>query len=188
LDNLTRRLLGMALILLAPVTAFAETIEKPGPSTLIVRLTSSAKMIGFPAVCPGTTPEEMNPDDICMAELYEARVRVLRNLGGTQTPRDLTIRFTAHSFHIVWQKGVRFLLVVSPFEDKGAKGHFAQYWDWEDENGQFCKDLSSHEKGDWEPIKRAYALGKTRIVKKANKNWNEGAQIICINGREEERI
>jgi hypothetical protein len=158
--------------------------SKPERSTLLVRVTKTAKMIGYPAVYPGTDPADMHDDDICMSELYEARVRVLTHVGGPQTERDLTIRFTAHSFHVVWQKDIRFLLVVSPFEDKGAPGHFASYWDWENRRHQFCKDTDSLRRIDWAPIKRIYSFGKIRVIKKETDDWAEGAEIICITGRE----
>jgi hypothetical protein len=156
----------------------------PEPSTLLVRVTKAAKMIGYPAVCPGSSEDENQDEIICMAELYEARVHVLNNLGGPQTERDLTIRFTAHSFHVVWQKDVRFLLVVSPFEDNGATGYFAFRWDWDDEQGQFCEELDYVNSAEIEPIKRAFALGKVHIIGKDNDHYTQGSKLICITGHE----
>ncbi len=182
----------MALFaLLAPlpssVWAEEQTISvRPEPSTLLVRVTKTAKMIGYPAVCPGSSEAENQDGVICMAELYAARVHVLNNLDGPVTQRDLTIRFTAHSFHVVWHKDVRFLLTVSPFEDKGATGHFASYWIWENENGQFCRDSDAVLKEDWEPLKRAFSAGKKHITKADDTHWSIGTEIICITGREKD--
>jgi hypothetical protein len=156
----------------------------PEPSTLLVSVTKAAKMIGYPAVCPGSSEDENQDEIICMAELYEARVHVLNNLGGPQTERDLTIRFTAHSFHAVWQKDVRFFLVVSRFEDKGATGYFAFRWDWEDEQGQFCEEPNYVNSEEIEPIKRAFVLGKVRIIGKDNDHYTQGSKLICITGHE----
>ncbi len=186
------RVFAMALFALfvplsPPVWAEEQAISvRPEPSTLLVRVTKTARMIGYPAVCPGTDPADAHEDDICMAELYEAKAHVLKNLGGPETVRDLTIRFTAHSFHVVWHKDVRFLLVVSPFEDKGAKGHFASYWDWENESGEFCRDSDAVLKEDWEPLMRAFSAGKKHITKADDTHWSLGTEVICITGREKD--
>jgi hypothetical protein len=153
-------------------------------SSLLVQISRPAKMIGFPAVCPGSSPEDKQDELICLAELYEAKVRVLRHLGGPETARYLTIRFTAHSFHAVWRKNVRFLLVVTPFEDKGNRGHFASYWDWENEQRKFCK--ATNDIADWNavPMKALFAAGKRRITDADDEDWSENIEILCVTGYE----
>jgi hypothetical protein len=167
----------------APAATAAEDLA-PEPSSLLVKISNPAKMIGYPAVCPGSTPEENQEEILCMAELYEAKVRVLRHLGGPKTDHYLTIRFTAHSFHAVWRKNVRFLLMVTPFEDKGSRGHFAFYWDWENGQRKFCKRTEHF--ADWEPVpmKSLYDAGKRRITGEDEEHWSENIEISCVTGYE----
>jgi hypothetical protein len=172
------------MIAAATVPAGSSAQAPVEPSALLVEVTSPAKFIGFPAVCPGSAPEENQEDLLCFAELYEAKVKVLRHLGGAPTERRLTIRFMAHSFHAVWQKDVRFLLVTRPFEDKGAKGHFASYWDWENDMGLFCVGQEAAATEDWEPLKRLYARGKKRVTKVDDDEWSKGSAILCVSGVE----
>ena len=179
------RLIGLAFLIFASNAALSGRAESATePSTLLVQIVSPAKSIGFPAVCPGTSAEENQQDILCMAELYEARVKVLRHLGGAPTERILTMRFTAHSFHAAWKRSVRFILVASPFDDKGARGHFASYWDWEDDMGQFCIDQNAAAKQDWEPLKRLYARGTKRVIRIENDQWSKGSAIVCVSGTE----
>ena len=178
------RSIGPLLIVAAIAAPAVRAEETAGASTLLVQVTRPAKFIGFPAVCPGSSTEEDPADSICVAGLYEARVKVLRHLGGAPTGRRLTIRFTAHSFHAVWQKDVRFLLVASPFDDKGATGHFASRWDWENEMGLFCVEQEAAEKEDWEPLKQLYGQGKKRVTKVDDDEWRKGSPIICVSGKE----
>jgi hypothetical protein len=172
-------------LLLASAPARAIEGSAPDPSSLLVKISKPAKMIGYPAVCPGSSPEENQEEILCMAELYEAKVRVLRHLGGTVTERYLTIRFTAHSFHAVWRKNVRFLLMVTPFEDKGNRGHFAYYWDWENEEREFCIGADEIDALDPSPLKSLYAAGKKKTANPDDQSWSEGSKIVCVTGYEE---
>jgi hypothetical protein len=183
-----RRIFQITAILLALSTgakaSHAGEPVKIQDSTLLVELLGNAKMIGFPASCPGTSLEEEQSEILCMAELYEAPARVLRRIDGAPTPRRLNIRFTAHSFHAVWDKHVRFLLVVRPFEDKGRRGHFAWYWDWENENGRFCKTAEEVSHYDGLAISRLYRSRKGRLIKRETDDWAEGAFVHCVKGTE----
>lgn len=163
----------------------AEKDRPVEPSTLLVRIVKPAKYIGEPAVCPGTSPEEDQTGSLCMAELYEAQARVLRRLGGADTPSRLTIRFTAHSFHAVWRKDVRFIVVVTPFEDKGSSGHFAQRWEWENAAGMFCADRESLARETWKPLKGLYATRPFKRVVRDSDQWAAGSEISCVTGREQ---
>jgi hypothetical protein len=153
-------------------------------STLLVELRDNARMIGLPAVCPGSSPDENQEEIICLAELYEVPVRVLRHIDGAPTPRRLNVRFTAHSFHAVWRRNVRFLLIVRPFEDKGRTGHFAWFWDWENDEGRFCK--TAEEVGHYEEftVSRVYRSRKGRLIKRETEEWAEGAVVHCVKGTE----
>lgn len=165
----------------APIQARAVEPER---SFLLVEVTSPAKFVGFPAVCPGTSPDENQEEIVCMAELYEARVKVLRHLGGAPTNRRLKIRFTAHSFSAVWQRNVRFLIVAAPFEDKGSAGQFALDWDWEDEDGLFCRDEDDVIQEEASPLKRLYAARPVKVASSDIDDWPEGSRIICVTGNE----
>ena len=153
-------------------------------SWLLVEVTKPAKMIGYPAVCPGSSPEEKLQDTICFAELYEARVRVLRDFGNGTAKSALTIRFTAHSFHAVWRKGVRLIVQLRPFEDKGKKGQFALFWDWEDKRGMFCQADREIKDFDLSPVRQLFEAAPLRNLKGSTEEWSEGAEIRCITGRE----
>ena len=175
---------GLALcsaLAFAPVQA--QAVE-PEPSSLLVEVTSPAKFVGFPAVCPGTSPDENQEEIVCVGELYEARVKVLRHLGGAPTKRRLTIRFTAHSFSAVWQRNVRFLIVAAPFEDNGSAGHFALDWDWEDEEGLFCRDEDDVIQEEASPLKRLYAARPVKVASSDIDDWPDGSRIICVTGNE----
>ena len=192
--GILRLVLLVTALLLGSVAApaFAEQGQEAGQSKetdaelvssfVLVRLSGDAKMIGYPAVCPGTSPQEDQSQILCMAELYEAPVRVIRHLGGPRTDRALTIRFTAHSFYAVWRKDVRFLLSVVPFEDKGSTGHFAWQWDWENENGEFCKGTDALDDFP-EAIGDFYRSGRVRKASRRDTDWETGYEIACVQPR-----
>lgn len=180
MNNLLLGLFGALVFAAAP--ALAQEEAPPPRSYLLVELLGPAKMIGYPAVCPGSSPDEDQSQLICMAELYEAPARVIQHLGGAQTEKRLNIRFTAHSFFAVWQKDVRFLLSVIPFEDKGRTGHFAYSWEWENDRGEFCIDAKHLD--DLEPAFRDfYAAGRIRKARARDEDWERGYMIACAKGR-----
>jgi hypothetical protein len=179
------------LVWLAPIAAlggsaevFAKGNPQESPSTLLVRVESAAKFIGFPQACLGSTADENEDEAVCLAELYEAKVKVLRHLGGGPTPQYLTVRFTAHSYHAVWQRNVRFLIVAAPFEDKGRRGHFASFWDWENEKARFCEEQETIAGWGLTPLARLYAEGSPLLVQTDNDEWSAGSSIVCVTGRE----
>lgn len=198
MDNLTYSLVGAVLVVFGSVfcsvgaDAAPQDIAPAVPTTspslpgdasyILVQLTGKAEMIGYPAVCPGSRPDEDQSEIICMAELYEAPALVIQHLGGAQTERRLTIRFTAHSFHVVWDMDVRFLLGVVPFDDEGATGHFAYFWDWEDDKGEFCR--GTNELDDFAtPIRDFYRSGRIRKATARDADWERGWEIACVKGR-----
>ncbi len=154
----------------------------PPQSYVLVELLRPAKMIGFPEVCPGSSADEDPSELLCFAELYEAPARVIQHLDGARTERRLNIRFTAHSFHAVWEKDVRFLLGVVPFEDKGRTGHFAFFWDWEDGNGEFCRGAKDMD-AVAAPVRAFYLSGGIRKASARDTDWEPGWEIACAKGR-----
>ncbi len=166
-----------------PVTAEGRQAQAE-PTTVLVELLGDARMVGFPAVCPGSSPDENQDEIICLAEIYEAPARVLRHIGGSPVPRRLNVRFTAHSFHAVWDKRVRFLLIVTPFEDKGRAGHFAHYWDWENDRGLFCKEADWLARESDSLIKRLYLTRPARRIPVDTDDWSAGSMIHCVKGTE----
>ncbi len=198
MDNLTHSLVGAVLALFWSIGAHAAPqeavtaapIASPAlpadASYLLVQLTGKVKWIGYPAVCPGSSPDEDQSGSICVAELFEAPARVIQHLGGAQTERRLTIRFTAHSFRRVWDKNVRFLLGVVPFDDKGATGHFAYFWHWEDGEGEFCRD--TYELNDFAPpIRDFYRSGRIRKATARDDDLERGREIVCAKSRSGKR-
>ncbi len=172
-------------------TASSEVGEEaeaaPQQSLLLVELLGPAKMVGFPAVCPGSSPEDDQSDMICLAELYEVPARVIKTVDGVKTKRRLNIRFTAHGYNVVWKKDRRFVLGVVPFEDEGRAGHFAWFWDWEDENGEFCTGNASLEKAD-ASIRDFYRSGHVRKASRRDENWSRGYEIACTEGQRRWRL
>lgn len=164
--------------------AHGETPALGDTSWLLVEVSHPAKMIGYPAGCPGSSPEE-NQDEICLAELYQARVRVLRDFASGKASGNLTVRFTAHSFHAVWRKGVRFIVQLRPFEDKDKKGQFASFWDWEDKRGMFCRaDREIKDSNFPPPVRKLFEAAPLRKLNRSTEEWSEGAEVRCITGRE----
>ncbi len=170
--------IGLAFLpLLAAPAAAQKANEAADRSFVLVRLTSSAEMIGFPAVCPGSSPEEDQSQIICMAELYEADVRVIRHLGGPEVGPTLRVRFTAHSFHAVWRRGVTFALGTFPFEDQGNSGHFAFFWDWE-RDGEMCQAEDNLDDVPG-PLRAFYQSGPTRMTGENEESWSEDVLLHC---------
>lgn len=171
-----------ALFLALQAAPEAPPPPLPPPSLLLVEVVRPARYIGTPRICE--EPDENGEMPICMMELYEADVRVLRRWHGPDIGQRVTIRFTAHSFRVVWQSGVRFILATRPFEDQGRSGHFANYWDWEDDGGRFCKDADTIARFDHPPLQQVYERGRLRTVPHDTDGWSRGSVIRCITGTE----
>jgi hypothetical protein len=174
---------ALPLVLLAALLATAgepvraQALDQPEPSFVFAQIDQPARMIGYPAVCPGSSPEEDQSEVICLAELYEADVRVLRHLDGPETGDTLRVRFTAHSFSAVWREDVRFLLGLVPFEDQGNTGHFAWFWDWESD-GELCEgedNLADQPAA----VRSFYESGPTRTTTENDEDWSEGLLLRC---------
>jgi hypothetical protein len=163
----------------------SQSAVQPEPSLMLAQVVNPARMIGTPRIC--TEPDENGEIPICFMELYEADMLVLRQWSGPPIPRRVRIRFTAHSFHAVWRRDVRFILRTQPFTDQGLSGHFAFYWDWEDDRGRFCEGTEDLSRPEYESLRPIYAHGRRITVQRDNAEDNAGAQITCITGRERAR-
>ena len=160
----------------------APEAPPPPPALLLVEVVRPARYIGTPRICE--EPDDNGDIPICLMELYEADVRVLRHYDGPYIDRRVTVRFTAHSFHAVWQRGVRFILAIRPFEDQGRNGHFANYWDWENEDGRFCKDVDTISRFGYPQLQHLYKRGRLRTIPRDTDDWSGGSIIRCITGNE----
>ncbi|QNO26904.1 hypothetical protein EEB18_019655 [Sphingopyxis sp. OPL5] len=170
--------LGLALFAVSfHAKAAAEEAER---STLLVQIVTPAEYVGVSQWCV----DAIDDGDLCVGELYEADVKVLRHLGGPPTAARLKMRFTAHSFSSKWQRDVRFLLVASPFEDKGSSGYFTNNWDWENRDGLFCREAEDAADEDDGPLKRLYATRQPEVVPIDTRDWSKGTQVICVTGNE----
>ena len=170
--------LGLALSAVGSNTEAAE--EEVEPSTLLVQIVDPAEYVGIPNWCA----DAIDDGDLCVGELYEARVRVLHHLGGPKTPRHLKMRFTAHSFSSKWRRDVRFLIVAEPFENKGTSGYFANDWNWENKDGLFCREEDEAADEENGPLRRLYAGPSPSVVPTESDEWPEGTQLICVTGNE----
>ena len=154
----------------------------PPPSLLLVEVVRPARMIGTPRICE--EPDENGEMPVCLMELYEADVRVLRRWDGPDIGRRATIRFTAHSFYAVWRRGVRLILATRPFEDQGREGNFANYWDWENGEGRFCESVDTIARFDHTPLRQIYERGRLRTISHDTDDWSKGSVIRCVTGNE----
>lgn len=131
---------GAGLLLLAAAGASPSAATDPAafsePGVMIVEYRRQARMVGFPAVCPGDPPNLPPDDGLCMAELYEGPARVIRHLAGPPARLPGPLRLTAHARR--WPAGTRLLVIARPFEDGGVKGTFAFWWQQPGRDGDFC--------------------------------------------------
>jgi hypothetical protein len=154
----------------------------PEPTLVLAQVVNPARMIGTPRVC--SEPDENGEIPICLMELYEADMLILRHWNGPVIPRRLRVRFTAHSMYVFWRRNVRFILRVQPFVDQGRSGHFAFFWDWEDERGRFCEGTEELQRPEYEPLRAIYARGRQITIAHDNNRWSAGSQLTCVTGRE----
>ncbi len=148
------------------------------PTMMIVEFTRGAPMIGFPRRCPGSTEEVPPENEICLAELYQGRVRVVRHLSGPRLGRHALVRLTAHARG--WRPGTRMIVATRPFEDQGTTGQFAIWWDLPKDDRDYC--LATEDLANWGdgPVSRLFAYGTRRRF------WAphhvEPAEFRCIAG------
>jgi hypothetical protein len=171
-----------AALLLALALQGAAGAAAPGPvaepTMMIVEFTRGAPMIGFPRRCPGSTEEVPPEDEICLAELYQGRVRVVRHLSGPRLGRHGLVRLTAHARH--WRPGTRMIVATHPFADQGTTGQFAFWWDLPRDDEDYC--VAAGELARWGdgPVSRQFAYGSRRRF------WApyhvEPAEFRCIEG------
>lgn len=176
-------MLAAALVLLASLAQNEGGLPQsadPAPTLVLAEVVRPARYIGIPRTC--FEPDENGEMPICMMEIYEADVRTLRHWSGPEVPARMTVRFTAHSAHAVWQRGTRFVLQLRPFEDAGRSGLFASYWDWEDRNGEFCNQDETIARLPPD-IGAIYRRGHQRIIARDTDEWSAGV-IRCATGRE----
>lgn len=105
---------------------------------MFVEFRQPAKFIGFPKICPGSSPDENRDEQLCLAELYQGPAERLRHLSGPKTQRTMRLRTTAHSAHVFLRPGTFLLVAARPFEDQGTSGVFAYWWAMADDDGRFC--------------------------------------------------
>ncbi len=73
---------------------------------------------------------EDEEDDLCLCEVYEADVTVLRNLGGPPLPRRSTILFVGHALASPDREGRAMIMNVRPGRDRDLWA--GMWWDFVD--------------------------------------------------------
>ena len=128
-------MIALSLLVLAlqgGAEAMARNTEPaPEPTLMIVEFTQGAPMIGFPRGCG-----DSDDGSICLAEVYQGPVRVVRHLSGPRLGRRSLVRLTAHARR--WRPGTRMLVATRPFEDQGTTGQFAIWWRSPEADGDFA--------------------------------------------------
>ncbi|WP_447725060.1 hypothetical protein [Sphingomonas koreensis] len=120
----------------------------PEFAILVVEFRGAAKFAGFPKICPGANPSEASENSVCIAELYDARVRIVRRISGPPKVTGWTLRYTAHVLRV--QEGARMLVMAYRWESGRL---FAPWWDLPDERDEVCLDARHAEhlriKAEW---------------------------------------
>jgi hypothetical protein len=175
-------LAGVLSIALAS-QAGAGTAQAPAtdpvsePTLMIVEFPRGARFIGFPRRCPGST-EDVKDDEICLAELYEGRARIVRHLSGPPVRWGERLRLTAHARN--WPAGTTMMVLTRPFDDHGTTGNFAFWWDLPNDGDNYC--LTTESLADWgdDPVSRQFAKGYRRRFRPDF--YVERTDFRCIKG------
>lgn len=169
----------LVLALQGGTEAMAQIIEPaPEPTLMIVEFPSGAPVIGLPARCPGAPPDEPANESICLAELYQGPVRVVRHLSGPRLGRGLLVRLTAHARR--WRPGTRMIVATRPFEDQGTAGQFAIWWLSPEADGDFCLAEEDLAQGGDPVLIQAFGQGYRRNFRPSG--YVERADFRCIRG------
>jgi hypothetical protein len=142
------------------------------PTVMIVEF--EPKYVGMPVSC-GDPDEEGNPT-ICLAELYEGPVRVLRHLSGPAIPSGQILRYSHHGQFI--NPRIRLIVAARPFEDKGTKGYFAFWWDRPTEPGSYCVTDEELERWPNGPVRKVFLAGQFRHFRPPD--YDEAADFRCL--------
>lgn len=169
--------LAFLMICAAPVAAQEEGASMRSFS--VIRLLERPEYVGPPAVCPGSSPQDDPTRVICTASLYQARVSLARLLGDEEIERRFTLRFTASAEWINWVRGTKALVATRPFEDKGTEGHFAYWWNWENQEGRFCEGEEFVAKSP-APLRDFYREGKVITAPEDDEEWSAGYSYVCV--------
>jgi hypothetical protein len=165
--------------MLAAAQGPAETPPvAPEPSIMVVEFPRGVPMIGFPAHCPGSPPDADPAEEICLAELYQGRIRVVRHISGPRVAMGSRLRLTAHARG--WPGGTRMLVATVPFDDRGTRGQFAFFWEMPEENGDYCHGEDHLEEWEDGPLRRAFFRGYRRHFRPWR--YAEATDTRCIRG------
>lgn len=167
--------LAAALSLPAP----AQAAPQPEPSFILIRVDGDPEFVGVPKSCES---DETGSDVICLAELQDARVVVIRHLGGPPVSASTLIRSLGHHQYVDWKRGARLLVRTVPFSDNGVFGQFATYWEAE-RAGKFCVDVNDVAEFSNNPFGRLYAKGVRSRVRTEDR-WSKGTTVVCVRGDE----
>jgi hypothetical protein len=155
-----------------------QDVRQPRTTVMVAEFPRGVVVIGSPARCPGAPAEEDAEDSICLAELYEGRVRVVRHISGPRVRMGTRVRMTAHARR--WPPGTRMLVATVPFNDRGTTGRFAFWWDMPEERGDFCEPAEDVARWQEGPLRRAFEAGSRRRFRAYG--YRERVDMICIQG------
>jgi len=164
-------------VAVAIALAAAGTAPQAVPSVAIVEFPRGAAFFGLPLVCPGSPPDSDRADQICLSEVYQGRVRVVRHLSGPRLGRGTIVRLKAHARQ--WGRGTRMLVAAVPFEDGRVSGAYAYWWDLPEENGDFCEPREDFRKeASGNPLARPFEAGYRRRFRP--RGFQDEAEFLCI--------
>lgn len=127
--------------------AAVQTVEAPPEfAVLVVDFRGDAQFAGLPKVCPGSDPADAQEDEVCIAELYDAPVRIVRRIAGTPKVTGRSLRFTAHAIRV--SSGSRMLVMAYRWKRDWL---FAPWWELPDKRGEVCLEKVSAERLRIEP-------------------------------------
>jgi hypothetical protein len=172
---------GFGLVAAAAALASAGAAETPPPrepTVMIVEFPRGAPFLGFPARCPGSPPDADPAEEICLAELYQGRIRVVRHISGPRVAMGTRLRLTAHARN--WPHGMRMMVATVPFNDNGTRGQFAFWWETPEENGDYCHGEAHLAEWDDGPVRRAFLRGYRRHFRPWM--YAEATDTRCIPG------
>lgn len=158
----------------------AATTVDADSSYLMIRVEQKPTYVGTPRECA-------EPNVVCMMELQDAKVSVVRNFGGKSVPKRLLVRSSGHHHYVPWRRGNTLLIRAVPFVDGTIRGWYADYWQpvW---GGEACVTEIEATSFVGSPFGEVFARGSKRLAEDGNRYWEAGEKLICVDDIAKEQV